>query len=1611
MNFRGRAISRRVIALFLPWIGVGVLQPEPTPSDIEALFFQVDELPAEAKASKVKEILRLRSPHAAPFLLKLLADAEDFDLIRQEVLAGVELSVDQNFLEEVDALAASEHPAVRAESVRALGHVPGPAVTQKLAELAGHKDPGIRSAALAALGERPRAGAIPLLKKSLERPPETAAELVAAQRSLERQERALKPVPAFHAATIDERAPIAVATEKDVPAWARPSEWHLVGLGFGGSVGGSEWQLAPRPVTPQSIGDGLEPLLDGCPLLAVLPLGEAFAESLFGSEENRRVLRDFLARGGWVFFEPGSLGVPAGEWLHALKLPVPAASEDKAGPPVVCADDEFHPILDEPFKLARSPVEKSFVVTWSDWDRSRALAPWRSSSRPDHAAMLLYPGVLGRGTVVLSGIADYLALPEARHNLYARVFGPEKTWAERGHFEVSAEVVTPHRAWAQPLFHGPLRCLFILSRHAQREMLELAQRIQLDADVVPLIDAINGSHQERWGPWAFNRSPRDRYTAAAPTHLMLDHYWSKPYEVIIVGNYSGYLPANLPRRSDWDLFPEWMKARILRRVSEGAGLVLIGLPGQVARYPVAEGLELSPAPDSIDLAWPGRQAGELARKVSCAQLGRGRIAVFTPGVHFVRGSELFLGPEFQIPGALGPWMRFPEEDYVYSALAKVILWASGRPDPPACIGSLEDTGEAVRIRLTPVPLAVAELEIHLAIRNRFGETVHRSKRPAKDPDVPLPLPPLPAGAFVADLQLRGPDDAVLDWAALRLLRNASPRWAEIRADRELYEPGQTASVTARIQGEVPAGARIAWFLEDSSGRRVVQGAQELPPAARDFSLSVPIENLLSTRSLLRLSLISGQSVSDDGVLPLYVILPENRQHFSFALVEAETYGEIARIGVDTVDFPVAPRLVDQAIEAGLKFHVGWAYLQCTIGTPSKFPADGVRSPCLSSPTFERGIRQSLERVIPPLRRLGVRSFELQDETNFGGPYCFSPHCLARFRRWLGEQYASLDRLNQSWGSRFKAWPEVQPLRLEEAVQAGHVASWLDHRTFMESVVAGWVELAQNCIREQIPDARVGLSGTYGVQIGSFDWWKLSRVCSVIIKYGEARGNSFHRSFDRGDLSLGNWGRYAYDLTDHQESSCRYGPWLALLEGENTFWFWGGYIAVRSDLRPYRALSWCAEEVREIQSGIDAFCLGQTESAPVAIHYSQNSLQLHHALSPSVRQPDRVLSWNGFAASLRELGLSSDFVSYEQVERGELRSRGIRLLYLPCSLALSDAEIQALREFVEDGGILVADFPPGGFDRHGSPRTGRGLEECFGVRFGPRFAEAVQPVPLRLNLEFQRSAITTSLGDSRLVLDGGQALGQAGDAPAFVLRPLGRGKAVLLNFHPALGLSAAATASGVANPADDRPLRVFRRELVHSLLQLAGIEPAARILEPGDEPFSGDFALFRRGENRILGFGRGGAYGPVAGQKPYEVTVRLDQARSVYDVRRRRFLGHVRSFTVSATPAVAELYSLLPYEVQKLSVVPEGTLQAGLPGRFHAALVTSAPPGEHAFSITVTDAQGRTRREYAGDWIASAGQATFSIPFALNDPPGGWKLTVRDVLSGLEAQAAFTLSPP
>jgi hypothetical protein len=139
---------------------------------------------------------------------------------------------------------------------------------------------------------------------------------------------------------------------------------------------------------------------------------------------------------------------------------------------------------------------------------------------------------------------------------------------------------------------------------------------------------------------------------------------------------------------------------------------------------------------------------------------------------------------------------------------------------------------------------------------------------------------------------------------------------------------------------------------------------------------------------------------------------------------------------------------------------------------------------------------------------------------------------------------------------------------------------------------------------------------------------------------------------------------------------------------------------------------------------------------------------------------------------------------------------------------------------------------------------------------------------------------------------------------------------------------------------------------------------------------------------------------------------LPEARHLYDVRQRTYLGHSDHVQADLDYGDAAIYALLPYTVEALEVNAPPAVSAGDAVRFQVKLATSGDgdAGTHVGVVRVYRPDGSEHRHYGCRVDLPKGAGEGSIPLALNDDPGSWRIVVRDVATGVEGKATFTLSP-
>ena len=161
-------------------------------------------------------------------------------------------------------------------------------------------------------------------------------------------------------------------------------------------------------------------------------------------------------------------------------------------------------------------------------------------------------------------------------------------------------------------------------------------------------------------------------------------------------------------------------------------------------------------------------------------------------------------------------------------------------------------------------------------------------------------------------------------------------------------------------------------------------------------------------------------------------------------------------------------------------------------------------------------------------------------------FCFCPHTLARFRRWLQERYGSIGNLNDAWYRRFGDWSDVQPSRMSTILS---YTDYIDWKSFIVTKLGEDLRDRYQAVKQQAPHtivtshaAGVGLFASPHHWEGQADDWTMAKEVDFY-------GTSFypkHSAFVDRDVT---WRAALLDFTrSFGYDAGRDGFWVGELQG-------------------------------------------------------------------------------------------------------------------------------------------------------------------------------------------------------------------------------------------------------------------------------------------------------------------------------------------------------------------------------------------------------------------------------------------------------------------------------
>lgn len=1228
----------------------------------------------------------------------------------------------------------------------------------------------------------------------------------------------------------------------------------------------------------------------------------------------------------------------------------------------------------------------------------------------------------------------------------------QQTTVRKGarYYSLGRDVVTPHIAWAKPYCGGAVRALVIAPQMTQRETVELAQRMDLDFTTAFVV----GAGRLGWRPGS--AAPYEKVDGMFQDDVERDilEKLGRSYDVIVLGSIN------------WDTLTLDVKYELLRAVKGGAGLVIGFEPSgtdeifKKAMFTqgthdrekfITAGVPVLSLPyvaeyETVDAA--------RSRYLWLAQLGKGRIVCLRYGgdPHYY---WRYLSPPHQRHSLS---RSFLEYDYYLSLAVKAILWAARR-EPDVLVRSIAAGQSSVKgndLDEETLTLELVntgddrELTFATVVRDPDGRvereaSVKRSV-PAGAATLALKLGSVPAGRHFVDVFMREGATTV-NWASIAIDVTGPVSITSIELEREDHGPGDTIKGRLVLAGVPLPDTRAMIALHDNHGRLLERRSRAVPENASAVDFALPAGTPLAVMHRIVAEVVRGETVLSRAQLdfPIRMAPPDDFQWIvwnsgSPDYVMRYALRQLRRLGVDAVLAPgmyglAGTRHADVVYRENLQL-VPYCTRLTDTRTDSynrsrkgRSGADLVREPCLTDPAYLETEKARVGGTAEGLAKYGPIAYSLGDEGGFSNgkhDLCHSETCQADFRVFLRGLYGTLDALNAEWSTSYGSWDEIRKMTLDEARSHNNFAPWCDHRLHGDSVWTRTNALLRDEIRKHQPGAKVG-AATYSY-IGSYtatDWPRFAETIDFIETYTLEQQTpslvtvkAIERDFFRNRDVLFGYCYGAYEWvglwSDRNEDTQRYYPWRILFEGGNSvFWFMGlSGSAMRAaheggglapDLSPHDILMWSAEEIGEVKRGAGKLLMNADRLHDgVAILYSQSSIHASVIDERLTNILERRQFMVPYMKLLADLGINELFISTHDVDGGRLDRGDIRALILPFCQALSDEQCRRIMDFANAGGTVIADLRPAVMDAHCKWREAGGLDELFGTVHGSTdVALAKGEVRATTPGGGKVSLATWGVAEANLRPTTAAPLGTCADTPVLFLNPYGEGRGVYLGFSMDRYESSWQDERGAG-------MRAMWREL----LEQAQVRPQPAITSDNDVNLRAlRRARFSCGRLGYLGLVRDieGVGGPPD-KSPRPLHVELPDDVHLYDVRKGRYLGATDSFDTTIVPARAQVYAMLPYEVKCITI--GGLKKSCEPGDTVALSLrvqpTGGQAGRHVLRVELSCPQGGTPTPYARNVIADEGKCDTQFRLALNDPPGEWVVTVRDVATGTVAQERFTL---
>lgn len=1139
--------------------------------------------------------------------------------------------------------------------------------------------------------------------------------------------------------------------------------------------------------------------------------------------------------------------------------------------------------------------------------------------------------------------------------------------------EVTTDLVTPHYSLAKPLAGGPIKALFITPGNvAAREVVELAQRLSLDFEVVTTYSPVLLASSNKYSAEILGTSPKEKEAE------LLKKLRTR-YDVIIFGNFT------------YDALPINAKYEILRQVASGSGLVFTYGSSTDKRLFVNES---SQSLNNYVANLPWRDMDYFMRKGSIGgyTLGKGRI------VHIDYGERA--------TGAIAPGLTPPirnysrswEQTYNYylGLIGKSMVWAANRESGFSLAINRDGTVHSrdklpVNIQMEINAPQQDDCNVVIRLLDEYGRVIESYEEAVVTgkgrTQTDIELPRLPVGSYFCEGVLKN-KDGVLDWATI----NFSVR-DKVQIDTLTFSDNK-----GQVKLTTPATTELVLNISllDYWGRLLSKKEYVVEKGDQTIDYSQSLEKCLTKFAIIRAELIDNEEIVTWKEEEFYSGTQTASQLFpSLIWGGFENYAvsifhkrQLKALGFDMyLEHPSS--LTDEkftsvsaATLAAADFDfIPYAYRIYAAVNPEGWTIDqwftnqvksNIEDRAFSNPEIKKAALNVLQNRINGIPESNPGIYSLGDENSFSYDGGYSPSEIIAFRDFLQKKYGILDKLNAAWGTNFSDWGFPIPARDEMQNETLYPARH-DQMSFLEEQYATYHRTLADYIRSVDEGAMVGAEGSVPGDLertlDGLDFWA---------PYYNTREDALLRSL-RPDILRGNWWGGYGSRRSGMAKLLELWPQV-LLGNANMSLFYishGVHGVMGADLMPAKYFSDVMDEYDEIRQYMGPLISSaEANDDGIAIHYSIASDHLSSMIpgsaSPATEQTVLIDLLDG-------QGYGYKYLSSKQIEGGQLLSGETKTLFLSLSQALSDKEQVELRKFVEKGGTVVADLNPGIADGNCKLNKG-GTGSLFGVEFIDVKYHNVSDVVIESNsiLEEVVTVKNTIVNPSIKIVDA-TGVSYSQETPIMITNKIGAGKTYLLNL--------------VLSTFKEEPEAL---KIINGILNKAGINKKYNLVTE-------DVVVaksYKNGQQEILT-----AYFPQILTANW--TLETSESRHVWDSRTGRYLGYGTQFEIPVYIERHPAYVFAIQEDNQQKISFDLPASCSLGDSISCSIKLENDNVDfRIIRLDVYTPDGKLFEPFTRTIKVEGSGMSFKLDVALNDQKGTWLFKASDVSTGCQVEKSL-----